>query len=115
MAAAEPPTASSKSRTGRRRPERSRWRARGSQQRSRVASAHTFRKDLQDEAALRREVCFCDAMQIRHLHVGEDFHLAVSRRDVVVNDDGMRELARLSANRLAVDDVIAEELVFRAL
>ena len=54
-------------------------------------------------------------MQVGDLHVREDLHFAVSRRDVVVNDDRMRELTCFSANRLAVDDVIPEELVFGAL
>ena len=74
-----------------------------------------FRENLQHQAALRREIRLRDAMQVGHLHVREDLHFAIGRRDVAVNDDRVRELARLAANRFAIDDVVAEELILRAL
>jgi hypothetical protein len=66
-------------------------------------------------------VRFCGVKYVRRhaLDVGgrqalEDVELPVGGRDVVV-DDGVRQHARLVLIRLAVEDVIARELVLRAL
>ena len=45
----------------------------------------------------------------------EDLELAVGGLDVVVNDDGVRQLQRFLLVRLAAEDVVARELVLRAL
>ena len=45
----------------------------------------------------------------------EDVELAVGGRDVVVNDDRVRQLQRLLLVRLAAEDVVARELVLRPL
>ena len=70
---------------------------------------------MSTSAVLRAEVGPRDALHVGDRDVLEDVELAVRGLDVVVDDDRVRELPGLLLVRLAAQDVVARELVLRAL
>ena len=74
-----------------------------------------LREHVEDNAVGVVEVGLRDPLDVRGGHVHEDFELAVSRADVVVDDGGMGEVHRLLLNRFAAEDVVARPLVLRPL
>ena len=55
------------------------------------------------------------ALDVGRRQIPEDVELAIGGRDVVVDDDGVGQLRRLSWFGLPLEDVVAQELVLRAL
>src|SRR6185312_1434285 len=74
-----------------------------------------LRQKRQHGAIVRGEIGLRDALDVGGRQALEDVELAVRRLDVVMDDDGVRQDARLVLIRLAIEDVIARELVLRAL
>ena len=64
---------------------------------------------------VEREIGLGDALDVGRGDALEDLELAVGRRDVVVDHGGVRELAGLEPVGFAAQDVVARELVLRAL
>src|ERR1041384_1010968 len=74
-----------------------------------------FRRDVEHGAVLIGEVGFRHALNVARLQLQKDVDLIIGGRDVVVDHGGVRQVQRLLLVALAADDVVAHELVLRAL
>src|SRR5262245_17343173 len=72
-------------------------------------------KNRENQAIFRPEVGPGHALYIGRRNVLEDLKLAIGRLDVVMNHDRVTQLQRFLLIRLALQDVVARELILRAL
>jgi len=71
--------------------------------------------ERQDQPIFRCEVRARDALHVRRGQLLKDLELAVGGLDVVMNHDRVGQLAGFLLIRLAPEDVVARELILRAL
>jgi len=80
-----------------------------------IAPCLSRRQQREHEPVFLAEVGPRHALHVGDGHVLENVELAVRGSDVVVDDDRMRELPRLLLRSTGGSDVVARELILRAL
>ena len=79
------------------------------------SSSSAFGQDVEHRAIVLREIRPRRALDVGRRQVLENVDLRVRAGDVVVDHRGMRQVKRLLLVGLAADDVVAHELVLRAV